>query len=649
MVLVGQLVLQQHDGPPYDGIPTSGRNLIVLGFVVIAISSYFFDARTRGPEWIATLPRSVAFRAIGARAVLFGIGAIAFAFLTLRLLGGSTSGSDLWLWMVALVGFASPFAPSTKRILVGLRAGLRSIKATDVAIVSTLIAIFLAFNLGDLTDWYYVAIGDEYAIWELVKHFADNGISDPFSQIGVYDHHPRLGLALKSAVMRFVGADYFGWKSSSVFIAAMTIPGVYWAGTMLGGRVAGAVAAGMFAFSHYVFALAHAGISPIDSLLPSIVAVALFILGTRSKSGLIIFLAGATAGLCFYFNYSARIIMLILFLLLLFETLPKLEIRRGSHLVLGFLWAVWPLFLVNGPDVITSMLSVAIGGQPEASDGTLIDRLLTNVHLNIYAFNFNERSSHYISGPLLDSISGAVGLMAAAFTVGRLRKPSARLLVLWFIIGFLATGVASPYWHTAITRLYPLLLPISLMTGLFIAKTVWPVEFNLRASSDGRTILNPKFITAALMIGAGLIVLMLNVQRFTSETPEVFHVHPAAVGIGAMQSQHCGHFERKRIAFVSRDEHLIRRILDSFEPGSVQIFPIDEPKVAGTPTFLNPQEAKDQGIPQAGRYGCIIFTHTWETESGEALGNLYAANPIGTVVPFSDPSNKTTINIFRMP
>ena len=645
-VLIGQFLLVQNAGPPYDGIPAFGQNALILGLSMIVVSAYLFEARLRVPEWDPRLPRSFSFNAKGARAVFLGLGAIAQGILTLRLLAGSTSGSDLWLWIVALVGLASPFVPSTNRLRVGLRHAGRSIKTVDVIIIGALVAIFTLVNIRDLTDWYFSAIGDEYAIWELVKDFADNGITNPFSQQGIYDHHPRLGFIMKSFVMRMIGADYFGWKSSSVFIVALTIPGIYWTGTLLGNRVTGAVAATMFAFSHYVFALSHAGINPIDSLFPSIYAVALFVLGLRTKNALLLFLAGAIAGLCFYTNYSARIIMPILFLVLLIHTFPRIEFRRGSHLILGFLWAVWPLFLVNGSTVIATMLSVAVSGQPEAVDGTVIDRMIANINLNLYAFNFNERTSHYISGSLLDPISATIAVLAAGFTLGRLRTPAARLLIVWSLIAFLATAVASPYWHTAVTRLYPLLLPISLMTGLLVTRIVWPIDINFLTSSGSRAI-NPKAITIIALVVIGAAVLILNVQRFKSETPSVFHNSPVAASLRAFQTEPCGRFPDDQVVFISRDEHTIRRVLNSYEPGSIYINPAEAGQFQGIPKFLNHEQANGYELDDLNRFGCVIFSHPWEEIPTQILRNLSATNPFGRTIEVTDNSGKTTVDVFQ--
>ncbi len=633
-----------------DGaMPRNARMVLILGFFAVAISAYFFSNRLRLLEWSPTLPDRLRFNVGAERSLMFGIGVAALALLSLRLLSGSNAGSDIWIWFVAIAGCSIPFAPSLNRVLVGLRRAFRAIRRRDLAIVGTLVIAFTALNLADLSDWYYAAVGDEYAVWEFSEHFAKDGITRPFGQDGVYDHHPRLGFALKSLTMKVVGIDYFGWKSSSIFLVALTIPAVYWLGTLLRDRVTGAVAATMIASSHYVFALSHAGINSLDSLFPSVYAMSFFVLGTRSKSPLLLFFAGVIAGTCFYVNYSARIIMPIMVIFLVLQAWPRFSLRSSLPLVVGFAVAALPLVIVNGTEVVTSMLTVAIGGQPETIDKTFIERIQDNILLNLYAFNFNERSSHYISGSLMDPVSAAIAVTAVGFAVGRYQKPTSRLLLLWLLIGFAATALASPYWHTAVTRLYPLLIPLSLMVGIFISAFIWPIDIKVSSLSSRGVLLHPKTVVIVAIVAIGLSVWLLNIQRFKYETPEIFHVHPTPVSIGAMESPQCNQFPSDRIAFAGNDLHLLRRVLNSYNPGSITLTPDQQPEVPGSPKFFDYQQVRQSEMLDSHNIGCIIFANPHQSEQIQTLGHLSESYPQGRLARFSDHSGKTTISIFKLP
>lgn len=649
LIAWGQLQLVQDDSHEGDGFFGSGRLFLILGFGAIAVAAYFFKARLGSASWRVSPPRMLRFDLGGLRKTSFGIGVAALAFLVLRLLGGSTSGGDIWIWLVALVGFSIPFAPSITRALVGLRKARRSVRWADVVIVSVLAAIFIGYTSSDLTDWYYSAIGDEFGFYELATDFVENGISAPFSQRGVDDYHPRLGMLMKSVVMDVVGADNFGWKFSSVVMFALTIPAVYLIGTLIGGRVAGAVAAATLAISHYLIGFTHIGYDHIDSLLPATWAFALFFLAMRTKSPFLFFVAGVVAGLCMYTNVAARIVYPVIIAFFIWRAFigDRKDFRNWAiPMLVGVAVTALPIFVVDGSGLVDQMLGRVIGGQGEATELGTIERLIRNLELNLYAFNYNEHITHYVSGSLLDPVSAVIAVAAVAFALGRIGDPASDFLVIWLALGFAATGGLSPYdWHVATTRLFPLMIPLSLAMGLFIAKFVWPVDINFYAAGES-PVLSPKLITIVALMLAGGLVWILNYQRSEVDTPSVYHNSPIAVTIGAIKSEHCAQLPGERVAIVSRGEHVVRRILDSYDPGSIQTDP-HAPPLPDSPVFLNHEQALDGGLGDANRFGCVIFSHPWEPEPTRILNELQASIPNGVVIRFSDLSRKTTISIFK--
>ena len=85
-----------------------------------------------------------------------GVGVLSFLTLIARLLYGSTAGTDLVLWGVALAAFAI--------VIVGdvtLHRPSRGV-LVECAILGVLLLAVILANARDLDDWYYSAIGDEY-------------------------------------------------------------------------------------------------------------------------------------------------------------------------------------------------------------------------------------------------------------------------------------------------------------------------------------------------------------------------------------------------------------------------------------------------------------------------------------------------------
>ena len=74
--------------------------------------------------------------------------------------------------------------------------------------------------------------------------------------------------------------------------------------------------------------------------------------------------------------------------------------------------------------------------------------------------------------------------------------------------------------------------------------------------------ISPKAITIIALVIIGATVLTINFQRLRTETPSVFHNSPVAVSLRAFQSESCNRFADDQILFISRDEHIIRRVLD---------------------------------------------------------------------------------------
>ena len=227
--------------------------------------------------------------ATGTVGVLIGI--LAVAALIIPLGAGSVSGYLLLPWVVALVAFSTPFLLQLTPVAVLSQAWVRKHYA-DVAAVIALLAFFIALNTYDLTDWYYSAIGDEYLFLEHAKHMAEQGITHPFSQEGVYNHHPVMSSVYQAMVMWIFGADYYGWTLSSLLSAALTIPGIYLLGNNLGGRKTALFATVLFAVSHYIWAGTHIGNTVLTPMPVSVWSIALLVSGWRNGNPLLLYAAG---------------------------------------------------------------------------------------------------------------------------------------------------------------------------------------------------------------------------------------------------------------------------------------------------------------------------------------------------------------------
>ena len=574
---------------------------------------------------------------LGVGGLLAGIAAL--ALLLAMLAAGSVSGGTLLIWIVALVAFASPFIPrldtAISRIKPWLMEWFHSYWWDTLAVV-LLVAAFIAINAHDLRDWYYSAIGDEYLFYEHARRIVDEGISGPFSQEGVYNKHPVMSSIFQAAVMRLFGADYFGWTFSEVLNAALTIPAVYLLGRAFGGRTAALAAAAIFAFSHYIFAFSHTGYANLSSLPVSSWSLLLFVWGWRNGNPLLLYAAGVIAGLGFYTHYSGRAIMPIILMFVLASVGSKrlLNLRHLNlwPLGVGFILAVAPTFVVEQEQVLTRMFGEVVGGYSEVVSGSVGQRLIDNLELNLPAFSYNASVHTYVYGPLFDPVSGVLAALGIGFALGHIRLPAYRLLLIWFAAGIFMTGVLSPYPHVVITRLLFVVPPLALMAGLLVS------EFSeLVHGKWAKWTRLPKVVPAAAMFLPLLpAILILNLWQFWHVTPSVFPHSQEAVALKAFMSDQCDGDADKTV-FVGRatgEGSLMQQVLTSFHPDDPPLRQIDHHHLAEGTELPGPPP------------DCVVFINPDTQEARRLQDDLAHRYPEGRVVSFANPSNTTFVDVF---
>ena len=561
-------------------------------------------------------------------------GVMASAALAALLLSGSKSGGVLIPWVVGLVAFAIFFSlPRTTWAAPLLeRCQLQASRYYwDFLIVLLLVGIFLAVNIYDLENWYYSAIGDEFLFFEHAKRIIDEGIASPFSQEGVYNKHPVMNSVFQAASMRIFGADYFGWTISEVLNAALTIPAIYLLGHAIGGRAAAVTAAAVFAFSHYVFAFSHAGYTNLSPLPVSAWAIALFVLGCKRDSPLLLYTAGIIAGLGFYTHYSGRAVIPIVLLFALTLGHPK-RLANLWPMALGFVVTVAPTFVVEGEHVLTRMFGQVIGGYSENVTGSLMHRLAENVEINLQAFHYSSTVHSYVYGPLLDPVSGSMAALGIAFALGHVRLGACRLLLIWFAVAIFLTGLLSPYPHVAVTRLTFVLPPLALLAGLLVGRLFVPWQARRHGTSRSN---------GGVVFSLGLFfllapVLALNLWQFWYVTPSVQPHTQEALAFGAFRSEACG-TDMESTVFVGHatgEGSLMRQLLATFYPDGPVPRSADHDDLQtweglpGTPprcvVFLNPDSIQARGLQ-------------------ESLQHQY---PDGRIELLVNPSKTTSVEVF---
>ena len=621
---------------PGRAAPNFGVLSLAIGFVLFALGAFSRSANDNvddslGSAGIAAFPSAVGrISLFRVTAIILGAGLT--AILVFRLLGGSDSGWDMLLWLMALSALAVPFIRRPNLSQASVTA-IRE-RTPDILMVAALVGIFVALNSHDLTDWYYSAIGDEYAHYNYARELAEDGLKRPFDLEGVYSEiNPVMASIYPALIMRVVGVDNFGWKFSLIVSEALTIPGVYILGHLIAGRVAAFVSSMILAFSHYIFAFMHTGY-PNTDVLPIIVwSVTLFVLGLRRGNPFLIYASGLLAGLGLLFNIVARAAIPIIIV----YALSHPDIRRRLVSLwpgaVGVSLVVVPLLLVNGSEVLSTALVKIVGpGSQHATEYEgIISQVTANALQNLLAFNYNPHTSHYVSGALLDPISAVLALLGLAYCLGTVHRASSRLLLILFAVVAAGTALLSPYPYVPITRMSSMIIPLALMAGSATAFLFRGEIF----SQAGQNRSQYGVITMTVLGAMALVVLALNALQFWYATPRVFHHTQEAVAIGAMRSDACSGGAEGLIIVGRTTAPLLKPALESYDPGGA------------LPRLVDHSDINEDGFLPSEPPRCVIFLNPEDADIQAFRHDLSMRSPDGQFTTFSSPSGKASVDIFK--
>lgn len=590
----------------------------------------FLPSRLEDPVLVRLNP--VAALRHDAAWVAAGTGALAFITLLLRLRFGSVASTDLLLWAVVLLAFGLAFVGDIKPWRPSRPV------AYEIGGVAALMLLFLLLNAYDVNDWYYSAIGDEYAFLNEARGVLNGGIRRPFAQDAVYGAHPMLGVLFQAAVMALFGSNHVGWILSSILSAALAIPAMYLLGRLLGGRVIALLAAALFASSHYLFAFSHLGYNNVMAPTPVAWAFALFVLSIHRQRAALLYGAGVATGLGFYTFYSARAARPILGLVVLAQygwrgcVTPRGLRDRSLELwplLLGFALAAAPIFAASGTAVITRMFAEVPGGSPVAATVSPLQKIIENAWLNVPAFFTGTHARHFTSGSLVDPVTAALAVLGFGLAVRWWSNLAAKLLLIWTLVAIGITALLSPYPIVAITRLLFAVPPLVLLAAL-AAMQVWT---HLMSLVPERRVMHAAY---GALAGLLLVVLALNLHRFWVTTPSRLHLTQETVVIRALRMPICG-ADMTRSVVVMANFGLLRLALLSYGPEHA------------LPRMIPHAELRpNQPLPVDG-VNCVIFGNPAADEARQQIEALGRAYPGAEFVPVQDLAGIGTVVAFRSP
>jgi hypothetical protein len=169
--------------------------------------------------------------------------------------------------------------------------------------------------------------------------------------------------------------------------------------------------------------------------------------------------------------------------------------------------------------------SAAAPSAGTAEVGAVLARVRALTLQAIVAPWWGDRTSHYISGPLLDPVSGALVLVGLVVGVLLVWRAPWRWVWVWYGLALLAGGGVSQYDQLPNSRSFFFLPPLLLFGGL-AAGLAWAAGRRLRF---GPTLLG------GLGVALSLAVVLLNLYRLSVETPA--KLHQTAEAVAAMTSE----------------------------------------------------------------------------------------------------------------
>ena len=247
-------------GGAFTGITHPGNALpfflAAAGCVLLA-----FTLPAPGPRSFhrdAVVPTPIVGRA---RRVIFAVFAVACgaALTSAYLLLGDAPGSVsvvLWLTAVILAGLAALLADRSRRTPIGHLFPARR----NRLVVLVLFSADLLLIGHDVGHWRWAGTPDEANFFPFARDIAI-GRSEHFvlSETGMYDVHPLLSSHYQAWFMRLFGINIFGWRLSSAFAVAISLPFVYVLGRELWNRRFGVIAAVLFGATPLAVGFGHFG------------------------------------------------------------------------------------------------------------------------------------------------------------------------------------------------------------------------------------------------------------------------------------------------------------------------------------------------------------------------------------------------------
>jgi hypothetical protein len=327
-----------------------------------------------------------------------------------------------------------------------------------------LVSLALLASYAYLDAWWFAAIGDEYAFYDIaamvIARHPDATISrELYNPVAVYGSHPGFSVLLQAASLSLFGDNVFGWRFSSIYLAAISLVFLHSFYRSFGRPHLAWIACALLAVSHYLMAFGKIGYNNLQALFAFSAALAAAAWVVRSRRRVASLACGVALALSLYVFPGALLTLPVpLLYLTSFDPPGRRSRGRWITLVVIFLAATLPMLLQ--PDFWATKWAGTLWNRPALADSwqAFTSHVLTNFAYAGMSFLFAPLESHFVAVGYLDVLSAAFVPLGLGVLLQPRSNHPARYLVASLCLLLLFVGSLHDYDVPTTTRMF-LLLP----------------------------------------------------------------------------------------------------------------------------------------------------------------------------------------------
>jgi hypothetical protein len=252
----------------------------------------------------------------------------------------------LWLSSIFIFGFYFSLFGKQKLIKP-------VINSHSLLISLSLIAIFTPFYLLALSSIPYQVNTDEVVHTHL-ERFSEYFLEEPFG-LSAYKNIPTLFFYIRAEISNAFGyVSLNSLRMGHAIVGLFGIVALYFFSRLFMPCKYAFLSSILLGSAHTYLAISRMAMRGHESILTVLLGLTLFVIATRRDSLMYLYIAGAMAGLGYYFYYSARILIFLLFTFLMVNELIRSKevnlkklAKKTIVLCVGFMLVVFPLAVVT--------------------------------------------------------------------------------------------------------------------------------------------------------------------------------------------------------------------------------------------------------------------------------------------------------------